>query len=136
MKRKAFTQRPEVLEDVEHESLLASRLRVGNLTAQDGEFLTKDEQLEILRARGSTREQEQTQHLAKGDQNETDSHDRSLAAMTTSGSEVTEMAGQGSDRSTTSFTSDSQPANDGRKPLAQSSESVGHYGELSTPKPL
>jgi len=65
---KAFARWPEVLEDGEHESFFASRLRVGKLTAQDGEFLTKDEQLEILRARGSTGEQEQAQYLAKGDQ--------------------------------------------------------------------
>jgi hypothetical protein len=65
---KTFTRWAEVLENGEHESFFASRLRVGNLAAQDGEFLTKDEHLEILRATGSTGEQEQAQYLAKGDQ--------------------------------------------------------------------
>ena len=82
--RKALTRRAEVLEDGKHESLFASRLRVGNLAAKNGELLTQDEQLEILRARGSTGEQDQAQYLAKGDQDKTGGHGRSLAAVTTS----------------------------------------------------
>ena len=40
---------------------------------------------ELLRTRGSKGEQEQSQHLAKGNQDKTVSHARSLAAMTTTG---------------------------------------------------
>ena len=74
---------PDHEEDGEHESLFAPRFWVRNLAAEDGELLTKDEQLEILRARGSRREQEQALCLATGDQDETGGYGRSLAAMTT-----------------------------------------------------
>jgi hypothetical protein len=52
--RKAFTGRPEVLKDGEHEPLFAPRFRVGDLALEDGKFLVQDQQLEILRTRGST----------------------------------------------------------------------------------
>ena len=52
--RKAFTSRPEVLDDSEDEALFASRSWVGYLAPEDDEFLAQDQQFEILRTRGST----------------------------------------------------------------------------------
>jgi hypothetical protein len=46
--RKAFPGGPEVLEDCEYKSLLASRFRVGDLAPEDGKFLAEDQKFEIL----------------------------------------------------------------------------------------
>jgi hypothetical protein len=47
----AFSNRSQVLEHREHETFLASGLRVGDLATEKSGFLAQDEQFQILRAR-------------------------------------------------------------------------------------
>ena len=64
----------EPLENREHQPFLLTCLRVGDLPAQDNQFLAQHEQLEISRARGPACEKQQSEYLAEGEGDEADGH--------------------------------------------------------------
>ena len=77
--RQPLSSWSEPLENREHQPFLLTRLRVGDLAAQDNQLLAQYQQLEILRARRPAGEEQQSEHLAEGEGDEADGHPASFA---------------------------------------------------------